>query len=141
MTFRRVLVGWDGSDPADAALRVALAYAQEVGGEVEALAVFGRLSDGHLDEEELAAPERREVREKFAARFGAGPLIFHAVVDTANPGRALARFAHDHGFDLIAVGRPAPGERRDGDRTVHELAIHAATPFLVVGDAQGEVIA
>lgn len=141
MTFRRVLVGWDGSDPADAALRVAMAYAQEFGGEVRALAVFGKLGDRHVDEEELAAPERREVREKFMARFGDGPVIFHAVVDTASPGRVLAQFAHDHGFDLIAVGRPAPGERRDGDRTVHELATHAAASLLVVGDARGELLA
>ena len=99
--------------------------------------VFGKLGDRHVDEEELAAPERHDVREKFIARFGDGPVFFHAVVDTASPGRVS--LADDHGFDLIAVDRPVPGERRNGDRTVHELATHAAAPLLVVGDARGVV--
>jgi nucleotide-binding universal stress UspA family protein len=141
MTIRRILVGWDGSDPSDSALRVAIAYVQEFGGEVEALAVFEKRGDEHVDDEELAAPERRDVREKFAVRFGDGTVVFHAVADAASPARVLARVAKDQGFDLIAVGCRAPGERRDGDQTVHELAVHAAVPLLVVEDDQDEVTA
>lgn len=134
MTFRRILVGWDGSGPADAALRIATAYADEVGGEVEALAVFNKPTDSPtIDGAQVVDPERRGVREHYAERFDGGSVRFHAIVDSASPAYALARFAHDHDFDLIAVGRSTGGKSRDGDRTLHELVAHAAVPLLVVG--------
>ena len=41
--FRRILVAIDGSDPARSALAAALDLAQDLGGEIEALAVEGPL--------------------------------------------------------------------------------------------------
>ncbi len=132
MTFRRILVGWDGSDPADRALRVALGYAHTVGGEVEVLAVFDKPGTGTANDGVTDA-ERQNVREKFAAVFGNGPARFRAIVGSKNPAETLASFASDHDFDLIAIGRNSSGVGGDGDRTVHELAQLATTPLLVVG--------
>ena len=53
------------------ALRVAMAYAQELGGEVTALPVFGKLGDRHVDEEELAARPLRGTCGKSSSRASA----------------------------------------------------------------------
>ena len=129
-TFRRILVGWDGSASAEAALRLAMTYAAGVKGEVTALWVLDRPIGE--DGEQSPTPERRRVLEKFNAVFGAGGAQFHAIVGTTHPAHALNRFARDHGFDLIAVGRHSDDNTGDGDGTVHTLMAHAILPLLVV---------
>ncbi|MDA8286025.1 MAG: universal stress protein [Actinomycetota bacterium] len=138
MSFPRILVGWDGSESADAALRVAVSHAQEFGGDVEALVVFAKPGTSAENGRQAPDPERREVLEKFAALFETGPVRLRAVVEATSPARVLARVARDHGFDLIAIGRHSTG--RDGDATLHELAAHSTVPLLVVGpEGAGDV--
>jgi 8-oxo-dGTP diphosphatase len=130
MMFRRILVGWDGSEPASAALRLAVTF----GGEVEALAVFSPARGQHGP-----GPERRRVREALTSQLDGRHVRFHAIVEETTPAGALAGFASDHGFDLIAVGRPSAG--RDGDGTVSALATRARVPLLVVSpDGRGELL-
>jgi 8-oxo-dGTP diphosphatase len=130
MMFRRILVGWDGSEPANAALRLAVT----LGGEVEALAVFSPGSSEHDP-----GPERSHVREKLSTLLDGRDVRFHAIVEATSPARVLARFASDHGFDLIAVGRRLAA--RDGDGTLHALAAGVRLPLLVVTpDGQGELL-
>jgi nucleotide-binding universal stress UspA family protein len=132
MTFRRILVGWDGSACADAALRLATRFAAIVGAEVEALAVFDRPGGSFADENnQPASREWRSVPAKFGVLFGDGNVPFHAVVQSTSPGHTLAAFAQDHGFDLIAVGKPSAAETRDHDGTVLTLASITAIPLLV----------
>ena len=129
----RILVGWDGSDPADVALEAAITYAREIGGEVEVLAVFDRRRPVSDKESSVpSAPERGEVREKFSQRFGETPVKFHAVVDSASPALVLAQFAQDRKFDLIAVGKSSSWDHRDGDQTLLELTSCTTTPLMVV---------
>jgi nucleotide-binding universal stress UspA family protein len=128
MMFRRILVGWDGSEPANAALRLATT----LGGEVEALAVFSP-ANGEL------SPERYDVREKFTTLLDGRQVRFHAIFEATSPARALAAFSSDHGFDLIAVGRPLVTRDRDG--TLPTLAAEARVPLLVVSpDGRGELV-
>jgi nucleotide-binding universal stress UspA family protein len=131
--FRRILVGWDGSDSAEAALRMATSYANAIGSEIEALAVFdgrsGVRSDGIAVE---AGPEYKRVASRFHDRFKDGRVTFRAIATRDNPGRVLAEYADDHGFDLIAVGRPAMDASGDHDHAVRVLQSRATTTVLVV---------
>ena len=139
MTFRRVLVGWDGSGPATAALLLAVAHAKEVDGEVEALVVFNKTGPSRAKGEQADDPERRDVQQKLATVLDSRQVRFHAIVEETSPAHALARFASDHGFELIAVGRRSVG--RDGDGTLHALAAQTQVPLFVVGtDGRGELL-
>ena len=110
MMFRRILVGWDGSEPANAALRLAVT----LGGEVEALAVFSPGS-GQQD----PGPERSHVREKLSTLLDGRDVRFHAIVQADEPGSCPGRFASDHGFDLIAVGRRLAARRTEMAPSMH----------------------
>jgi hypothetical protein len=128
MTFRGILVGWDGSEPANAALRLAVTCGEEV----EALTVFSPASG-----EQRPGPERHRVREQFTTVLDGRQVPFHAIVETKSPPPVLARFPTDHGFDLIGVGRPSLA--RDGDGTLPTLSAEARVPLLVVSpDGRGE---
>ena len=108
--FERILVAYDGSDPARNALEAALDLAGELGGEVEVLAVEGPLpryaaTMGEVDE---------TVRER--ASFSGGVLA---------QARAIAR---ERGIDITTTMRPGhPAE---------EIVRHAETggaELIVIG--------
>ncbi|MHB1553318.1 MAG: universal stress protein [Acidimicrobiales bacterium] len=133
VTFRRILVGWDGSDSAEAALRMATSYADAIGSEIAALAVFdGRNGATSESDTVEAGPEYVRVTSRFHARFGDGRVAFRAIASRANPGRVLAEYADDHGFDLIAVGRPVTDGSGDHDHAVQALQRHATATVLAV---------
>ena len=133
VTFRRMLVVWDGSDSAEAALRMATSYADALGSEIEALTVFdGRSGATSKSDTVEAGPEYSRVTTRFHARFGDGRVVFRAIASRANPGRVLAEYADDHGFDLIAVGRPATDGSGDHDHAVQALHRHATATVLAV---------
>lgn len=113
---RRILVGWDCSPGAAAAMRAAAALATDGAAVVVALAVIRPLS--HREEAEEAAAdfdERRRfaretfdkvrqglpdaVREQVSLRFAEGDDAAHTVCE----------YASEHGFDLLALGRHGSG--------------------------------
>jgi len=133
VTFRRILVAWDGSDAAEAALLMAASYADAVGATVEALTVFDGRSRAGIDGAfEVTGPEYERVTTRFQARFGDGRIPFHAVASSSNPGQVIAQYADDRDFDLIAVGRPAADESGDHDHAVPILKRQSSATVLVV---------
>ncbi len=143
-SFRRVLVGWDGSPDAAEALQVAAALVGRDGGHVVALAVLKQRpphesTDDGADE---AATIRRRAEEQFdrlrRQRPGAGDLRLSAhVVTEDEPGAAgqvICDYAAEHGFDLLIVGRHGDGGvRRASLGHVASTAAHASqVPVLLL---------
>ena len=113
---RKILVGWDCSPGAAAAMRAAAALAADRAATVVALAVVHPLS--HREEAEEAAADfderRRFARETFGKTLEGLPdavreqvsLRFAEGEDAAG---AVCEYARQHGFDLLALGRHGTG--------------------------------
>jgi nucleotide-binding universal stress UspA family protein len=140
--LRRVLVGFDGTNDARAALRLALALAADAGGgEVVALSVVPD-SRGETVEDRRGAfdadagPLRQRAQADMAAWGDPQVRAWVEVAPGDHPARTLLAQAERGGFDLLVVGR------HGGDRLLHgglgrvarELVEHARCPVLVVGD-------
>lgn len=105
--FRRILVGFDASDEAYDALRTAVALAGDLRGEAHVLLVVR--PPAHSETEEERARAARAERENLSI----GLAQFHTpeevsisteVVYAEDPGKALAAYAAEHGFDIVVVG-------------------------------------
>jgi nucleotide-binding universal stress UspA family protein len=142
--FRRVLVGFDGSPDAAAAIRAATAVAARDGGHVVALSVVRRVphpdgddsqdgDGGHLRTlaEGVFSDVRRELPATSAVRMSAQVIY----ADRDNPAQAVTEYAVQHGFDILVLGRHGDGRRwksrlgRVADRAVHECSV----PVLLLG--------
>jgi nucleotide-binding universal stress UspA family protein len=114
--FAKILVAYDGSEGARLALRRACELANAGRSEVWALAVLEHLPKyaatvGEVSEvEEQGRAHLREVLTE-AQRFAAGHGLTLRVDQAAGqPAQAVARYAREHGFDLIAVGHSGHSE-------------------------------
>jgi nucleotide-binding universal stress UspA family protein len=103
-SFRRLLVGYDGSHDAQRALRAATALARCLDGEVHVLVVLRRPAHTETPAEAAGAieAERSRLTRGLAEAGGAGLVL--RVVDGDDPATALAKHAERHGFDLLVVG-------------------------------------
>lgn len=109
--FHRILVGFDGSDEAAHALRVALELAEAVHSEVIALSVvhsYGQVESE--DERKLEIAAERQVAARGLDRYKEhaeerGLTLGEAVVESSEPAKALVSYVQEHGFDLLVVGR------------------------------------
>jgi nucleotide-binding universal stress UspA family protein len=137
--FERILVAYDGSDPARNALEAALDLAGDLGGEVEVLAVEGPLpryaaTMGEVDE---------TVRER--ASFYGGVLAQARaiarergidIITTIRPGHPaeeIVRHAETGGAQLIVIGHRGHFlQRFPLGSTAAKVTHHAHCPVLVV---------
>ncbi|MHB1583686.1 MAG: universal stress protein [Acidimicrobiales bacterium] len=106
-TFRRILVGFDGSSEAQHALRVAIALAADVRGEARVLLVVRPTAHAETPEERALADvaERENLSRGLAALHPSRqPEVSTEVVVADDPGDALADYAAEHGFDVVVVG-------------------------------------
>lgn len=103
-SFRRLLVGYDGSHDAQRALRAATGLARGLDGEVHILVALRRPAHTETPAGLASAvgAERARLTRGLAEAGGTG-LALH-VVDGDDPAAALAEHAERHGFDLIVVG-------------------------------------
>ena len=110
--FRRVLVAWDASADAIAALRAAAAVAGDESGHVVALAILPATT--HLEQEldqggsGLEGAERAEqvfelVRESVAATSRARLSL--EIAEGRKVAPSICDYADEHGFDLLVLGR------------------------------------
>lgn len=112
--YRQVLVGWDGSADAAAALRAAAGIVADSAGRVVALAVLAPAASleqpdpGAADGEVTAARQSFE-RARQALPLGPGARLSLHVAWGHHPARSLCEYAAEHGFDLIVVGRHGEG--------------------------------
>ncbi len=138
--FRRVLVGWDASADAVAALGAAAAITGRDGGHVVALAVVPQAWHAEEDEAERAATRRR-VEEGFERARQAVPAVRSArvtlaIVEDARADAAVCGYAEDHGFDLVVLGRHGDGVaiRQRLGRVAEAAARRCAIPVLLVSE-------
>jgi nucleotide-binding universal stress UspA family protein len=112
--YRQVLVGWDGSADATAALRAAAGIVGDSAGRVVALAVLPPAAsleqpDPEAGDGEVAAARQSFERARQALPPGPGARLSLHVAWGQHPARSLCEYAAEHGFDLIAVGRHGEG--------------------------------
>jgi nucleotide-binding universal stress UspA family protein len=141
--FKKIVVGFDGSQCARAALDQALALAKESGAELTTLWVrepLPHLSDlpGEYEEEVEAAEsgggrygEIRKATEELAAQHG---VTVRSEVRRGNPAKTILKYAEQTGCDLIVIGHADQSElwgRLLGD-TADRIADHAHCSVLIV---------
>ncbi len=115
--FRRVLVGWDSSPGAAAALLAAAAIADGETGRVVALAVLRPVPRGEGGEEERAAElarHRRHAEQSFGRARDTLPGAARVRVtlefaESPDAARALCDYADAHVFELLVLGRHGNG--------------------------------
>lgn len=140
--FQRVLLAWDGSELALRAFDVAIDLARRY--DAELLAVSVAYSPAHAetaaDRGESSDAARRYLEETFrevadrAERTGTS--VEHHIIDGETPARALADYAHEHGFDVIVCGHhhgARAGRLLLRGVTEHLLA-NTTIPLLIVSD-------
>ena len=136
--FSRVLVGYDGSDGAQGALRVGTALAADLGADLRVLVVARPPAHAETAEEleQAEVAERESLSLGLAVpglgRPGASDLDVR-VVFADDPAKALAEHAEEHGFDLVVVGRHGreQGTHRGIGHSLDELLKRAGFPVLV----------
>lgn len=108
--YRKILVGYDGSEGSQAALRHALSLAKLSGAEVWALWVKGSLP--HYPETVGEIEEEREAAEGFFQQLVQQVRSYeqtHSIEipinsRSGNPAQTLLRYAEEGTFDLIVLG-------------------------------------
>ncbi|MGB9791243.1 MAG: universal stress protein [Thermacetogeniaceae bacterium] len=137
--FKKILVGYDGSENAKKALMVALDLAKKYGSEITAASV-AHVPDyaATRDEVDGAIEDARRFFEKgfeeakdLASKEG---VNLNTVVLVGHPGDALTHFAEKEGYDLLVVGaRGLSGIKRYiiGSVSAHVVRL-AHCPVLVV---------
>jgi nucleotide-binding universal stress UspA family protein len=143
--FQQILIAWDASRPAVHAFDVAIDIARRYDGEIIALSVAQspRHAETHEDRKESVEAARRYLEGSLASvrdRAGrVGVPLKHVVLEASRPSDEIVRFAHEHGVDLIVVGRHTSG--RAGRLLLRgvsdELARMATLPLLIVGEPNG----
>jgi nucleotide-binding universal stress UspA family protein len=108
--FQRILIAWDGSPVALRAFDAAIDLARRYEAELVAVSIANAPTDAETaaDREDSADAARRYLETTFAAvkdraeRAGVG--VEHEIIEAGAPARALADYAHEHGFDLLVCG-------------------------------------
>jgi nucleotide-binding universal stress UspA family protein len=108
--IRRILVGYDGSESAAHALRIALDVAEGLGGEVVVLTVLriparSEDDDERRREEALSRENASRGLDTYRSQAEQRSVGFHqAFAESSDPPSALASYAKEHGFDLLVIG-------------------------------------
>lgn len=134
--FSHILVGWDGSAGAVAALRSATQLAYEMGGDVVAVAVLHvgeQVEDAEERDQELAAHRQRLESgfERMLRHLGLPSPKLH-LIEGRRVAKALNEYAVEHGCDLIVVGRQGEVGFRALGRVADNLLRKGSVPVLIV---------
>lgn len=105
--FRTIVLGLDGSDSSDHALRHATTFAKEQGSSVRVvhvIEIFAGRGGGlvHLDEDEIKAKIEQQAQDLRDAGIDA-ELEFHSAM-AGGPAHVIAEVAARHNADLIVTG-------------------------------------
>ena len=137
--FRRVLVGWDGSDDAVAALRAAAALVGNSAGRVVALAVLPAAASaedpGTGESADALAIKDTFDQAKAALMLSSATRVSLHVARGRHVAQSICGHATEHGFDLIVLGRHGEGSLLPhGLGRVAESAARAShIPVLLLG--------
>jgi nucleotide-binding universal stress UspA family protein len=129
--FQRILVVWDGTEPAERAFAMGIDVGTRYEAEIVAASV---VPPDHPAEQ---APAR--LAELWAQRHAAGDrrgcAVSHKIIEGRHTGADLLAYAHEHAFDLVVIGHhhdPKPGVLVLHGVTEHLISA-AELPVLVVG--------
>lgn len=140
----RILVGWDGSADARRALRFATHLGTNLHAEVTAVAVLKR--PAHIECPDEAAEHFRSRRLEIFRQMdtvfesaGRSSVSYHreAIDADVDPATELTRYADEHAFDLLIVGRHGVDgavHPRLGRVTGHLVASSHCPVVVVPGD-------
>jgi nucleotide-binding universal stress UspA family protein len=138
-----VIVGYDGSDCAKAALRTALEVGRAYGEPVtiafgyELSPVGGELHDYHAALKDLATSRLNEARELVSGEDG--EVEVEVVIVEQAPAHALAELATERDARVIVIGTRGESPLRGAllGSTAHKLLHIADRPVLVVPATDG----
>lgn len=108
--YKKILVGYDGSEGSRTALLHAVSLAKELGSEVWALWVKGSLPhypetvDEIEEEREAAAAFFQGIAEELRSVSEAHEIEIHGDNRAGHPAQTLLRYAEEGAFDLIVLG-------------------------------------
>ena len=136
--FRKILVAFDGSDPAKKAYDVALDLAKKYGAEIHVVAVARPPEFAEEVETEAAVENAREHFQKEfghltakAVHAGHNP---HFHLKTGHPAEQIVRAAEEHHIELIILGHRGHGvfERWLLGSVSHKIIVYAHCAVMVV---------
>ncbi len=138
-TFRHILVGFDGSSDANRALRVAVALAGDLAGDVRVLTVVRLPAHAETKEERDRATEaeKENLSRGLSLIWDKNELRCEVSTDVLyadDPASSIANYAEERGFDLLVVGghgREQIAHRGIG-RSLDALLRRRGCPVLVV---------
>jgi len=145
--FQKILVGYDGSKSAKAALHQAAVMAREYNAQLTALWVrepLPRHSDlpGEFEGEQEAAQEYFKARsEEVKAVATQNGLNIGCEMRAGHPAKAIIKFADEGSYDLIVIGHSDHSElwgRLLGD-TADRISDHAHCSVLIVKTPQARM--
>ena len=102
--MKQILVGYDGSEAAHKALRIAKAHARGFRAKVHLLHCMAAGSDDRLDALESAEKDLEKARQFLAAEKIPVETHLHLVVSGKTPGEELVQFGEKLGVDEIILG-------------------------------------
>jgi nucleotide-binding universal stress UspA family protein len=110
MMFKKILVGYDGSEGAKKALRTAVDIAKHYGAELHSISVeedlphyaatVGEVQEVKAEKNGYFARLNEEARE-IAAKEG---VTLHTKVIAGHEVETIVDYARDHHFDLVVIG-------------------------------------
>lgn len=131
--MKKILVAYDGGEPARRALDLAAELADKFESNVGVVSVIpyhpGRSPIDPWDDRSVHAEELAEARDYLVAR-GITPMLHEPAGD---PARSIEEVAEVHGYDMVVVGSRglgAVGRVLQGSVSGH-VATHAAATVLV----------
>ena len=128
----KILVGFDRSNTAKAALDVAIKHAHAVGGELMVITSMVEGKDDNLHDI-TGAESDLEAAKTLADAVGV-PCTTHLLIRGMMPGEDLVRFGEEHKTELIVVGirrRSKVGKLLMGS-TAQYVILNAPCPVLTV---------
>ncbi len=142
--IRRLLVGFDGSVPAQRALEFSVDLAQDSDAEVTVLFVLPDASHLETDESRAQADQRARatLEERLAAHRRRAAQTNIQLREVAlrggDPAALIASYAVEHGFDLVVIGNHGLDHALHGGlgRVVERLLRDPRLPVLVVPDRE-----
>lgn len=139
MAIHRIIVGIDGSENGEAALRWAVEVGQQLSAELVVLHAIGLLAHlGHGEESVPAQSHRGELERAFEQEWCAvarnSGLKWQALLTDGEPVSVLLDAADRLDADLIVVGHRGTGDRDSLllGSTSHRVAEQARQPVAIV---------
>ncbi|MFI5283817.1 MAG: universal stress protein [Candidatus Dormibacterales bacterium] len=139
--IKRIVVGVDGSEHSDDALKWAIRMARGMGSQITA--VFAVHVPVYFPEpygvpiqfdEEWRKEMKAEFENRWCKRLRASGLRYRTVMRDGRPASVIAEVADEENADIIIVGRRGRGGVAELvlGSVSHELAVHSARPLLLI---------